>query len=64
MRKIFLLTIAIAALTACTPKAEQTLDPVYDRSDFVEVTEVIPDAILDTLKNEPYPDTYFDFPIE
>ena len=47
MRKIFLLTIAIAALTACTPKAEQTLDPVYDRSDFVEVTEVIPDAILE-----------------
>ena len=31
MRKIFLLTLAIATLTACTPKAEQTLDPVYDR---------------------------------
>ena len=47
MRKIFVTLLAVLLFTACTRKAEQTCDPIYDRSDFVEVTEVIPDVILE-----------------
>ena len=43
--------MAVLTLTACGRKTEQacdpTCDPIYDRSDFVEVTEVIPDVILE-----------------
>lgn len=44
------LTILLAAfllLTGCGHQGEQTCEPIYDRSDFVEVTEVIPDVILE-----------------
>ena len=39
-----LLVLLLAALTACTKKP---VEIIYDRSDFVEVTEVIPEAILE-----------------
>ena len=32
---------------SCATRQQQTVDPIYDRSDFVEVTEVVPDAILE-----------------
>ena len=41
------LLCAVVLLSACGRKAEEAYDPVYDRSDFVEVTEVIPDVILE-----------------
>lgn len=34
-------------LVSCATRQPQTIDPIYDRSDFVEVTEVVPDAILE-----------------
>ena len=43
MRRYFILCLALLSLAACTKKPEA----IYDRSDFVEVTEVIPDAILE-----------------
>ena len=50
MKRIILFLLAVLTLTACGRKTEQacdpTCDPIYDRSDFVEVTEVIPDVIL------------------
>ena len=47
MNKIFFTLLAVLSLSACTRLAEQTCDPIYDRSDFVELTEVIPDVILE-----------------
>ena len=47
MRQLFLTLLSVVMLTACTRKAEQACDPVYDRSDFVDVSEVIPDVILE-----------------
>ena len=41
------LLCAVVLLSACGRKAEEAYDPIYDRSDFVEVTEVIPDVILE-----------------
>lgn len=46
-RKIFFAILALLMQTACMRNAEQACDPIYDRSDFVEVTEVIPDVILE-----------------
>lgn len=43
MKKLIILALATLLLAAC---AKQT-DPTMDRSDFVVVTEVIPDAILE-----------------
>ena len=39
--------LAALSLVACTQKQQQTVAPVYDRSDFVEVTEAVPDVILE-----------------
>jgi D-alanyl-D-alanine dipeptidase len=48
MKRLFILLLPVLfAAAACTRKPEQACDPVYDRSDFVEVTEVIPDVILE-----------------
>ena len=47
MKNILITLLAAAMLTACARKAEQAGEVIYDRSDFVEVTEVIPDAILE-----------------
>ena len=47
MRNVLFVLLAVVMMTACTRKAEQACDPIYDRSDFVEVTEVIPDVILE-----------------
>lgn len=47
MNKLYCLLLAVLALIACNRKQEQAIDPIYDRSDFVEVTEVIPDVILE-----------------
>ncbi len=47
MKNILITLLAAAMLTACARKAEQACEAIYDRSDFVEVTEVIPDAILE-----------------
>ena len=47
MKKILYTLLAVLTLTACNRKAEQPCEPIYDRSDFVEVTEVIPDVILE-----------------
>lgn len=44
---MLLTLLAAVVLAACGHKKEQTCEPIYDRSDFVEVTEVIPDAILE-----------------
>lgn len=41
------LLCAVVLLSACGRKAEEAYDLIYDRSDFVEVTEVIPDVILE-----------------
>ena len=47
MKKILSTLLAVMMFTACARKAEQACAPIYDRSDFVEVTEVIPDVILE-----------------
>lgn len=48
MKRLFWLVLPVAMmLTACTKNKVETLAPEYDRSDFVEVTEVIPDVILE-----------------
>ena len=47
MKQILFTLLAVLTLAACGRKAEQTCEAVYDRSDFVEVTEVIPDVILE-----------------
>ena len=47
MKKILFTLLTVAMLSACCRKAEQACEPIYDRSDFVEVTEVIPDVILE-----------------
>jgi D-alanyl-D-alanine dipeptidase len=39
--------LAVLVLSACAPKTEQACEAIYDRSDFVEVTEVVPDVILE-----------------
>ena len=41
------LIFSLFAALLCTACAHQVTDPTLDRSDFVEVTEVIPDAILE-----------------
>ena len=38
MKKILFILMAVLTLTACHRKAEQACEPIYDRSDFVEVT--------------------------
>ena len=45
--KILLCFLAIVACTACRQKTESAVDPIHDRSDFVEVTEIVPDVILE-----------------
>ena len=47
IQKFLFTLLAVLTFTACTRKTRQTCDPIYDRSDFVEVTEVIPDVILE-----------------
>lgn len=49
MKNLFYMVLlcAVVLLSACGRKAEEAYDPIYDRSDFVEVTEVIPDVILE-----------------
>lgn len=48
MKRLFWLVLPVAMmLTACTKNKVETIAPEYDRSDFVEVTEVIPDVILE-----------------
>lgn len=47
MKQLFLTLCAVVLLSACGRKTEEAYDPIYDRSDFVEVTEVIPDVILE-----------------
>ena len=47
MKKLFLLTLIIAALTACSQRKEQAVELIYDRSDFVELAKAVPDAILE-----------------
>lgn len=42
-----IIIISFLQLTACSRPTEQAYDPAYDRSDFVEVTEVVPDVILE-----------------
>lgn len=48
MKRLFWLVLPVAMmLTSCTKNRVETIAPEYDRSDFVEVTEVIPDVILE-----------------
>ena len=44
MRRYFILCLALLSLAACSKKP---VEAAYDRSGFVELTEVIPDAILE-----------------
>ena len=46
MKQLFFAALVLL-LTACAGKPDQACDPIYDRSDFVEVTEVVPDVILE-----------------
>ena len=46
MKKLISL-FALTALVACTQQQQQACDPIYDRSNFVEVTEIVPDVILE-----------------
>lgn len=46
MKNILFALLAATMLVTCTQQ-QQTINPIYDRSDFVEVTEVIPDVILE-----------------
>ena len=47
MRMKLIALWAVLLLVSCSRRAEQPCDQIYDRSDFVEVTEVIPDVILE-----------------
>lgn len=48
MKRLFWLVLPVAMmLTGCTKNKVENITPEYDRSDFVEVTEVIPDVILE-----------------
>lgn len=44
--KLFLISLFIAAFASCTNK-EKNILPEEDRSQFVLITDVIPDAILE-----------------
>lgn len=47
-RILFILPVMLLAAACSSRKpAVETIDPVYDRSDFVELTDVVPDAILE-----------------
>jgi len=47
MKNVVYTLLAVLMFAACTPQKEQSCDPACDRSDFVEVTEVVPDVILE-----------------
>ena len=44
---LWALVCAATLLTSCGGQSVPAPDPIYDRSDFVEVTEVVPDVILE-----------------
>lgn len=46
MKRLVFLILPLVLL-ACQQKAPQPVEAAYDRSDFVELTEVIPDVILE-----------------
>lgn len=75
MKRLILFAAVLTLFAGCCKKAGTAMDS----SGFVKVGEVIPDIILEvrhgfktldsewwhfTLKDEPYPDTYFEFPLE
>ena len=47
MKKPLYTLFALLMLASCANRQEQSTAPEMDRSDFVEVTEVVPDAILE-----------------
>lgn len=47
MKRLSIIFSLSLLLVSCATRQPQTIDPIYDRSDFVEVTEVVPDAILE-----------------
>ena len=47
MKKLIFTLLAMVLLTACERTAAKPTDPTQDRSDFVEVTEAVPDVILE-----------------
>lgn len=47
MRYFFCFILAVCLLAGCRCESQPADDPVCDRSDFVEVTEVVPDVILE-----------------
>lgn len=47
MHKLLFTLLATAMLVACAQKQQQIVEPIYDRSDFVEVAQVLPDVILE-----------------
>lgn len=47
MKRLFFLLLPLLAVVACSRKPQQACEAIYDRSDFVEITDVVPDAILE-----------------
>ena len=47
MKRLFFLSLPLLAVVACSRKPQQACEAIYDRSDFVEITDVVPDAILE-----------------
>ena len=47
MNRFFLLALTLAVLTACSRPQQEHNNPLYDRSGFVELTEIVPDVILE-----------------
>ena len=47
MRKLLFILLTAMMFAACTQKQQQAVDPIYDSSDFVKITDVVPDVILE-----------------
>ena len=47
MRKLLFTLLTAAVFVACTQKQQPAVDPIYDSSDFVNITDVVPDVILE-----------------
>ncbi|MBQ7531424.1 MAG: M15 family metallopeptidase [Paludibacteraceae bacterium] len=47
MKRVLFFLLPLLVVSACSRKPQQVCEAIYDRSDFVEITDVVPDVILE-----------------